>query len=246
MLRPHASRGGTAAYKQYIPAFGEFFKVPSFGISDLQQIELLLSLERMRTYHISADGGIEEAFALYIWNMRMAEAFNGPLHVIEVILRNALGGALKRKYGQDWYLPGKCFHLSGSQVTRLSEAVAQVVRQGRLLAHGRVVAELSFGFWSGLLGNRYENSLWRHLFYGEFRHAPKPLRRAAIQRPVDELRFFRNRIAHHEPIFQRDLAADYARILMIARWISPTAESWIEATSREKIELLLERRPQLR
>ena len=42
-----------------------------------------------------------------------------------------------------------------------------------------------------------------------------------VQRPLDYLRTFRNRIAHHEPIFGRHLAADYTSILEVAGWICP-------------------------
>jgi hypothetical protein len=42
-----------------------------------------------------------------------------------------------------------------------------------------------------------------------------------VQRLLDYLRTFRNRIAHHEPIFGRHLAADYTSILEVAGWICP-------------------------
>ena len=50
--------------------------------------------------------------------------------------------------------------------------------------------------------------------------------------PLNTLRTLRNRIAHHEPIFARDLARDHERILEVAEWISPATTAWIEHHSR--------------
>lgn len=39
------------------------------------------------------------------------------------------------------------------------------------------------------------------------------------------------RIAHYEPIHQRNLAQDYAEMLEIIRWICPDCHAWAEAAS---------------
>lgn len=44
----------------------------------------------------------------------------------------------------------------------------------------------------------------------------------------DCLRQFRNRIAHHEPIFERALKADYASLLEVARWMHPDLAEWTD------------------
>ena len=49
---------------------------------------------------------------------------------------------------------------------------------------------------------------------------------------LDQLRILRNRIAHHEPIFNRDLADDYRQILEVTGWISPTTSEWLAWHSR--------------
>jgi len=47
-----------------------------------------------------------------------------------------------------------------------------------------------------------------------------------------KLRTFRNRIAHHEPIFQRNLVEDYERIVDVVTWLSPSVSSWMTEHSR--------------
>jgi hypothetical protein len=41
------------------------------------------------------------------------------------------------------------------------------------------------------------------------------------------LRDLRNRIAHHEPIFSRDLAADDRTILEVIGWMCADTRAWV-------------------
>ena len=56
---------------------------------------------------------------------------------------------------------------------------------------------------------------------------------------LNYLRNFRNRIAHHEPIFILDLCRDHETILEAAKWISPRTAPWICHHSRAGELLLL-------
>ncbi len=49
---------------------------------------------------------------------------------------------------------------------------------------------------------------------------------------LDNLRTLRNRIAHHEPIFQRRLSADYHQVLVIVGAVSSQAKASVEHHSR--------------
>jgi hypothetical protein len=53
-----------------------------------------------------------------------------------------------------------------------------------------------------------------------------------VFQPLDDLRRLRNRIAHHEPILSRNIAADYGAILDLIRLISPTTADWIDDQSQ--------------
>ncbi|HEU5158867.1 MAG TPA: hypothetical protein VFU43_17865 [Streptosporangiaceae bacterium] len=105
------------------------------------------------------------------------------------------------------------------------------------------MAELPLGFWVGLLGtgHHYEMTLWRpalrHAFSG------KAGTRKKLHMDFDRLRTFRNRIAHHEPIFHRHLAADHMHIVRLIGLISPVAAEWVTANSR--VESVLAVRPVL-
>ena len=102
---------------------------------------------------------------------------------------------------------------------------------------GQFIASMSLGFWVRLVsrggytyGGRkadYERTLWRPALFKAFPGRP----RRAVQQRLNHLRQLRNRIAHHEPIFDRDLREDYENLLEALGWISPDVRAWIEAHS---------------
>jgi hypothetical protein len=109
---------------------------------------------------------------------------------------------------------------------------------GSQAPHGKLVAELPFGFWWSLLADEYNRLLWqpalRHAFDGT-------VRRRRLHAELDEVRRLRNRIAHHEPIHTRPLEEDLARVLDIARRIGRALGEHLEATTR--VSVLIDERP---
>ena len=77
----------------------------------------------------------------------------------------------------------------------------------------------------------FEMTLWRPALHKAFSNRTGLARKQAYQ-PLDYLRTFRNRIAHHEAIFERDLRRDYEKIVRVTGWISPEARAWIKEHSR--------------
>jgi abortive infection bacteriophage resistance protein len=52
-------------------------------------------------------------------------------------------------------------------------------------------------------------------------------RRTMIYQYLDQIRYLRNRIAHHEPIFNRALADDYHKIIELVRFRCEITASWL-------------------
>ena len=216
--------------------------VKTFSYTDetLDKLETALSRERLSTYLDAAGGDRGEAIRLHAWNTAVSAAFYGPLQGLEVTLRNAMHRRLAERYGRAWYdHPGT--GLDRGTVKRLASARSKLARDGHGDDPPRIVAALSFGFWVSLVGPggrteaghkaNYEMTLWRPALRGAFAHRATLTRRQA-HHPLDALRILRNRVAHHEPIFARDLTADHERVLEVAGWISPAIRTWIEHHSR--------------
>ncbi|MEV4344034.1 hypothetical protein AB0J83_06105 [Actinoplanes sp. NPDC049596] len=160
---------------------------------------------------------------------------------MEVLLRNAMHDHLTRWSAQQfneprWYLDrGRLLRPRALEVIRAARVEA--TRHGRSETAGRVVAELSLGFWRFLLSGHYDRTLWRNCFFPVF---PGQARRHVYD-AVQQLHLNRNRLAHHEPMFNRPIADIHARALDIADWICPITRAWIERHSR--IDALLRARP---
>lgn len=194
-------------------------------------IERLLSPGRFATYLASTGGDSARAMRLYTWNVEISAAFWGPLHGVEVAVRNAMNERMQALFGrEDWWAAGDAA-LHHNQGQQLGDATGKC-RRHRLTSPGHVVAELPFGFWTGLLGRgrSYEHRFWvpalRHAF--PFYKGS----RADLHRRVESLRLLRNRIAHHEPVFRRHLAADMASLLTLAGYVDPALEGWVASQSR--------------
>ncbi|HWJ08027.1 MAG TPA: hypothetical protein VNS46_01540 [Nocardioides sp.] len=189
-------------------------------------MQQLLSPARMAPYLSACDGDGERAIGLYDWNAKISSAFFESLHYLEVGLRNAMDEAASALIETSWLRPD-----SSVLTPRSRKAVAIALAQagGTAAPHGKIVAELPFGFWWSLLADEYNRRLWqpalRHAFEGQ-------VRRRKLHTELDDLRRLRNRIAHHEPIHSRDLEADFARVIDISNRIGASLGAHIAGTSR--------------
>lgn len=199
------------------------------------------SPDRFGTYLAHTSGDEERALRLYVYNTALSAAFYGPIQGLEVALRNALHKQLTIAHGEDWYNHAKGF-LDDNANRKIDEARKQLVKDGHTIDPPHMVAALSFGFWVSLLGSGgfvsvdnkradYETKLWRPYLRKAFPYA-SVIQRKSIHKPLDFLRTFRNRIAHHEPIFARALIDDYRSILSILGFICPNTASWVDRNSR--------------
>lgn len=185
-----------------------------------------ISEERFATYLKIAKGDRRRALQLYAKNAAVGSAFHGPLQALEVTLRNAVHDAMKTADSERW-LESQQFERP--QLDAVAKAKDKLGSSAGPHDPGRIVAELSFGFWVALFARRYEALLWRATLHQCF--DPTPARRLLHNR-LSGLLALRNRIAHHEPILQRDLLADHDEILWVLGRLSPEMEAWVKHYSR--------------
>lgn len=73
--------------------------------AQIAEIHRALSPARISTYAAATHcHGPDDpaALNLYLWNAQVSAAFLTPLHLCEVVLRNAVDDALAAKYGAAW------------------------------------------------------------------------------------------------------------------------------------------------
>lgn len=221
----------------------------------------ILSRERIYTYQATADKGDRRlALARYLRNAALSAAITPALHAVEVTLRNALYASIEahvyaltipqtRTYPDlpSWldYRP-TLLHGRGEEI--VDAAKESHHRAQRKLPHkdrkrlttGHLIAELTFGFWVSLLAPAYENHrdkrkivLWPTLTPAVFPGEPRydVVKKTLIPQLEDLVRI-RNRIAHHEPIWQMDLPRLWTTAVTILGHMSPAAEQLVRDTDR--------------
>ncbi|MBM7436697.1 hypothetical protein [Streptomyces sp. HB132] len=178
---------------------------------------------RMEPYRDACGGDASRALRLYWWNVEACAALYGPLHCLELALRNALNVVLTEHYGRaDWW---EAAPLNAQGMRLVAKARAKCAgRRGRGRRHvgtDSVVAELSFGFWAALLsgGSGYDRTFWVPVVHKAFPHYGG--RRDTLYDELWSLVLLRNRVMHHEPVYMRHLAADHAKIYRLLGYLSP-------------------------
>ncbi len=202
-----------------------------------------LSRPRLDPYLRACGDNLAAAVRLYLWNIRVGSAYFESLHLLEIGVRNAIHDVLTCRNGlhtnpaTPWYRDDM-LRLQPPTRQRIKQAIEQATRDGVPEIPGKVVAELTLGFWTALLAVSYNRSLWQPYLRHAFREGT---RRQQLHHDLVELTRLRNRIAHHEPCHHRDLTADYRRIRRVAGHLSTRFEAFIVRTSQ--IDDVLSRRP---
>ncbi len=198
---------------------------------EAQHLEEALSLERFGRYLAWAGGDRALALDLYALNTRLSEALYTPLQMLEVALRNRIHAVLSASIQPRWFEEPD-FLAVPHQNQQVIEALAELARERKEPTPGRIVAALTFSFWTAMLGTSYEN-LWQTDLHGiGRRNDGKGLRRKDLSGPLTPIRLLRNRIAHHEPILTWDLPKHHDAMLRITGWLSPPAAAWCRTLDR--------------
>lgn len=183
---------------------------------------------------------LEGALQLYAWNSRVSAALMVPLSIAEVVIRNAVHDALQATFGERWpWHPGFARSLPERSRTILIDA------RDRQTSTGKVVAELSFGFWQRMFTGRFDGDLWIPHLQRVMPHMDSTMsiqhRRSLVQNRLEHLRILRNRIAHHEPLLKRNLHTDFELAIGLISWRCQETSQW--TMHIEDVQSALNRRP---
>jgi hypothetical protein len=207
-----------------------------------------LSAARMATYEAAAGVTGDDdpaALELYAWNAQVSAALMAPLHICEVVVRNAVSDALEAVYGAAWPWSSN-FELSlPAPALGYSPRKDLQGARGHQTSTGKVIPELKFVFWQVMFTSRHDGRVWNaHLM----RVLPnlaigKPVSqlRLAIYDDLEEIRRLRNRIAHHEPIFTRNLSGDLQRVFALIELHCNVTAAWM--MNNQQASAIIARRP---
>lgn len=168
---------------------------------------------------------------LYKFNIELSSAFYSSLSVFEIVLRNEVQNSLSNYFKRDdWWEalrdePGFAFLLR--QIDDIHKKV-----KNKQHPVPSTVAELSFGFWTSLFNGQYKKLLWKPLRL-IFSNLDKKLRQQKLIRTyLNDIRIFRNRVYHYEPILFKYPDKINFDIHTLLTWIDKDAEAWLRSIDR--------------
>lgn len=188
------------------------------------QLFKALSHERLTAYQNRVtDNGQLNLFSHYAWNMALSESLYPVLQALEITLRNAIYDAARDHFKRDDWFNDRAIIYYHFNTLSIAKAKDTLRRKRKPLDPGRIIAELTFGFWTSLFDRRYEQILWHKIIKTTFPHMPRTIRtRQNLSQRFNKIRNLRNRVFHHEPIwYWRDLQQQHQDILDVLGWVSP-------------------------
>ena len=103
---------------------------------------------------------------------------------------------------------------------------------------GKVVAEVMFGFWTYLTSSAHEKTIWVPYLHTAY---PFKTNRRKIHQTLYELREFRNRVAHHEPLLVGS-EIERRKIISVASRLLPK-DAFAHLTQNSEVLKILGVRP---
>lgn len=208
-----------------------------------------ITQRRFEEYVVAANHDAAAARELYEWNIAVSSAFFELISHVEVALRNAVDKILKPlevtesarvaiRHG--WWFASPAF-LTEHDLDFHRTAWRHLGSKANGAPRDKVLSSMTFGIWDAVFGPSYEQLFRRHLVYA-FPNRGAGFKRETVQKNVLALRNLRNRIAHHQAIFDLPLEERYEQAMDLLRWIDPALEQWVSRLCR--VKGLLDDRPQ--
>lgn len=209
---------------------------------DLRAVEAALSQPRFQTYLAAKKGSHTEAMDLYEWNAKVSNALFFPMHVCEVAIRNAASEAIGTVFGPNWPYSHAFLQTlpnPGGPVFNPRKELKKVAAK-HPNSTGKVIADLKFIFWESVFTNRFDVQIWHKNICNVLPNAAACLPattpggvRSVVHTHLELIRRTRNRIAHHEPVFSKNLqeVLDAALVLINFRcqhthlWVTQSEEA---------------------
>jgi Abi-like protein len=212
-------------------------KIPKLDNNSINTIFSTLTSSRLTKYLSSTKNDIYSAIRLYTINSTVSSSLMVDIHYLEIALRNKFDLQLSVLFGYNWFSNNTFLSLLDSYNKKLlKKAVSKASKNlpaGALPYPGKVIAEITFGFWVYLTNSQFEHSLWVPALHKSF-SSSKPPKRSVFNSNLDRLRTLRNRIAHHEPIYHWDLIGEFDRVNQLLHLLCPTTAFLMRSTTHTK------------
>ena len=202
------------------------------------------SRPRYNRYLNATGNNNERAKKLYNANIRLAQAFHPILSQFEVVLRNNLNISLSIYFSDpEWIINQKSGFMRDNSLrnshyflwTCIQKTETKLTRRAIPITSGKIISDQTFGFWIAFFLSHHYSLVGGQPIH-IFAHKPISENRASIYSKLDEIKNFRNRVNHCEPIcfnghtIDCSLALDIrSKLYSLIKWIDPQLVPFFES-----------------
>ncbi|MCD8431821.1 hypothetical protein LNJ05_03515 [Tenacibaculum finnmarkense genomovar ulcerans] len=198
------------------------------------KLEKYLSQPRLDRFLIATGNSKSKAQKLYRINLKTAQAFYPVLNLFEIFFRNIVNHQMSLHFeNPNWIITEKKGFMNDSSLgskfflkNSIIKAEKIIRRKKGTVTSGKVIAEQSFGFWTSLFDTHHYKLIGGTVIHC-FPNKPNYVNRNILNQKLNNIREFRNRVYHNEPICFNGNIINFTEVTNIKNEIYELLE-WID------------------
>jgi hypothetical protein len=198
---------------------------------NIENLEQLFSEKRLENYYRQFHFDKEKALQYYRINIQLSESFYPLLSNLEIALRNSIHHSCSHHFkSNDWYAA-----FDEAEIYDKIQVAKQKISVHKIeISPDTIVSELNLGFWTCLFNRKFAKLMWKPLIHALPNLTPQLRHRDKLSFQLNQIRKFRNRIFHYEPICNdlKTLATNHKSIYEILGWINEDLVVWTKSIDR--------------
>jgi len=179
---------------------------------NLEKYRATIGVERLKSFGYGQENVTEEyLLQMYELNLKTSQSLYPALSMVEIHLRNAIDTMMQTLFSETW-LEDEIkeqrilLNYDHNKLLQAYETLQSKYKEEDI-THGKLISELTFGFWVNLCSKKYNPIIWtkKGTFRGVFVDYPKDKKERIheISDKLNKIKKLRNRIFHYEPILHK-------------------------------------------
>lgn len=188
-----------------------------------ENLEKAISKDRLEHYSkIFETNDKKVIIQKYLLNVELSKALYFPLQTLETTLRNSIHIVLSEKLNNEFWFEDTTFINPKTIEKRDILNARDKIDTSKDQTTGRIISELSFGFWSYLFGRYYEQKIWNRYVKQIFPNIPKNMAiRKKLSERINTIKNLRNKVFHYDTIIKMEnLSQIHKEILEMIYWLN--------------------------
>lgn len=188
-----------------------------------ENLEKAISKDRLEHYSkIFETNDKKVIIQKYLLNVELSKALYFPLQTLETTLRNSIHIVLSEKLNNEFWFEDSTFINPKTTEKKEILTARDKIDTSKDQTTGRIISELSFGFWSYLFGRYYEQKIWNRYVKQIFPNIPKNMAiRKKLSERINTIKNLRNKVFHYDTIIKMEnLSQIHKEILEMIYWLN--------------------------